>query len=307
MFGRYTMHEQLGEGGYSTVHKCTDHIGIRYAVKKMPKTKNKRARVQQEIEIMKRITSPKVVRFVDAGEDADAYYIVQEWCRGGDVKDYILGGENIYVENTVASVVRGVLRGLIHLHEARIIHRDIKTGNILLGDRSADADVKIGDLGTAIVIPKDARDNTMTVEDLVGTPWFMSPENLRHLYHPNSDVWSLGVLTYQLLCGRMPFNDPISPLNPSLASIWREILYSEPHMKDVRWSQEVSAGARDFVKLCLTKDYMARPSALECLHHPWLKESDCTQRFSGSPLSCKPFTFESAVAMNAKTVPYILD
>lgn len=86
MLGQYTLHEKIGEGGYSSVRKCTDGIGIRYACKILPKDKNKRFRVQQEVYVMKALKkSSKIVRFIEAAEDENAYYIVQEWCRGGSV------------------------------------------------------------------------------------------------------------------------------------------------------------------------------------------------------------------------------
>lgn len=298
MFGQYTLHNKLGEGGYSSVYKCTDAIGVRYACKILPKDKNKRGRVQDEIHIMKMLQhSPKIVRFVDAGEDDTSFYIVQELCRGGAVKEYMSSHEN-YGENTVASIVRGALRGLYHMHELGIIHRDVKAGNIFLGDTSDDADVKLGDLGTAMMAgPNDE----IEVNELVGTAWFMAPENLSYTYHLNSDVWSLGVMTYQLLSGRMPFNDHTNPFQPSLAKIWHGILFEEPKLKGQRWDG-VSDDAKDFVKQCLIKDYKQRPSAKDCLAHPWLTKTDCNDRFKGKMLACQPFKYEDATMMNAKTI-----
>ena len=297
MNGKYILHEELGSGGYSTVYKCTDSIGIRYAIKQLPKNKNKRIRIQQEIHIMKMLKhSPKIVGFRDAGEDEDNYYIVQDLCRGGDVKSYITAYDN-YGENTVASVVRGVLRGLVHMHERGIIHRDIKSGNIMLGDRSEDADVKIGDFGTAIVSNLDV----VEVDDIIGTPWFLAPENLSSKYHTKSDIWSLGVMTYQLLSGNMPFNDFENPFNPSLSKIWNTILFKEPKMSSSKWNS-VSDDAKDFISKCLIKDYTERPSALDLLGHQWLTKSDCHDRFKGIPLLCKPFRYEDITMMNASTI-----
>lgn len=297
MNGKYILHDTIGSGGYSTVYKCTDSIGIRYAIKQLPKSKNKRTRIQQEIHIMKLLKhSPKIVTFRDAGEDDENFYIVQDWCRGGDVKDYISNYEN-YAENTVSSVIRGVLRGLVHMHELGIIHRDIKAGNIMLGDRSEDADVKIGDFGTAIITELEVTE----VDDLIGTPWFLAPENLSSRYVTKSDIWSLGVMTYQLLSGKMPFNDHENPFSPSLTKIWREILTSEPRMTSSRW-KAVSEDAKDFIRKCLTKDYTSRPSALELLNHPWLTRTDCNDRFKGKPLMCSPFKFEDMTMMKAKTI-----
>jgi calcium-dependent protein kinase len=288
---KYILHDCIGSGGYSTVYKCTDAIGVRYAIKQLPKSKNKRIRIQQEISIMKMLKdSPKIVTFRDAGEDEENFYIVQDWCRGGDVKDYMSNYDN-YAENTVASVIRGVLRGLVHMHQYGVIHRDIKAGNIMLGDRSEDADVKIGDF---------------EVDDLVGTPWFMAPENLSSKYHTKSDIWSLGVMTYQLLSGKMPFNDNENPFNPSLSKIWNQILFTSPKMSGSKWTY-VSEDAKDFVHQCLIKDYKERPSAMELLTHPWLTKSDCNDRFKGKPLSCKPFKFEDVTMMKAKTITFTMD
>lgn len=290
MIGRYTLHEKLGEGGYSSVYKCTDHIGIRYACKVMPKDKNKRARVTQEISIMKSLNkSSKVVRFIDACEDSDAFYIVQEWCRGGSVQDYVKNFPK-YGENTVASIVRGVLRGLYHMHEKGIIHADVKASNVFLGDLSEDADVKLGDLGTSII---SRMDQYVVVDNLIGTPWFMAPENLSCKYHKTSDIWSVGVMTYQLLSGYLPFNDEKYPFSPRINMIWKEILHSNPKFQGSHW-KNVSDIAKSFVIQCLHKDYTKRPTAYDCLSHPWLTNSDCSDRFKGTELLCEPFVYDES-------------
>ena len=298
---RYVLHQQIGEGGYSKVYKCTDELGIRYVCKILPKKENTRARVQNEIEMLKRLhPSPKVVRMYDAGENSEAYYIIQEWCRGGNVRDYVTEFD-LYVENTVASIVRGVLRGLVHLHESNVLHCDIKPGNIFLGDKSEDADVKIGDFGTALLFYHKKPDELIPVDTLVGTPWFLAPENLSYTYHETSDIWSLGVMTYQLLTGRMPFNDTEMPFQPRIPVIWKRILMSEPQMTGKRWNS-ISSNAKEFIQMCLVKDYRQRPSARTCLEHPWLTQSDCNDRFKGVPLTCQPFMYESNTMMKAKTL-----
>lgn len=295
MIGKYTLHSKLGDGGYASVYKCTDYIGVRYACKLLPKDKNKRMRVTQEVSIMKMlVNSPKVVRFVDACEDKDAYYIIQEWCRGGSVQDYIRNFPK-YGENTVSSIVRGVLRGLVHMHEKGIIHADIKPSNVMLGDLSADADVKLGDLGTAV--STHGIDDSVVVDNLVGTPWFMAPENLSCKYHTSSDIWSLGVMTYQLLSGKLPFNDKAYPLSPRLNVVWKEVLTAQPSFDASVW-KDIQPLAMDFVATCLNKDYKRRPNAYECLQHPWLTRTDCTDRFKGTPLLCTPFIYDD----NAMTI-----
>lgn len=293
---KYFLHDKLGDGGYSSVHRCTDTVGIRYICKVLPKEKNKRGRVQTEVQILRMLSfSTKVPRIIDALEDDAAFYIIQEWCRGGPVQDYVSVYDK-YSENTVASIVRGVLRGLHHIHEAGVIHRDIKASNILLADKSEDAEVKICDFGSAVLFDFDEVETT----DLNGTPWFMSPESLSHKITPKSDVWSLGVMTYQLLTGRMPFNDWQNPRSPSVALVWRSILNEEPDWSSKYWGK-VSPNAKSFVQACLSKSVKDRPSVLECLAHPWLAGSECTDRFKGTPLLVKPFVYEDASLMNAHT------
>lgn len=294
---RYTLGDRVGEGGYSAVYRCKDEVGNRYICKVLSKEKNKRSRVQTEIEAMKKLMgSVRVPRMVDAMENAENYYIVMEWCRGGAAGTY-LGTKNTYAENTVASTVRGVLRCLHDVHGAGIIHRDVKVGNVLFSDPAEDAVVKLGDFGLAAF---HTGEGTTEINDMVGTPWYMSPEALEKRYGYKSDVWSLGVMTYQLLCGRMPFTDRENPGAPALPKMWYEILYVEPKFKESAW-EGVCEEAIDFVRGCLTKGYDERMGVMECLGHPWLTKTDCEERFTGQALACEPFVYE----MNAMSIPFV--
>jgi len=296
MFGQYTLHNKLGQGGYSTVYKCTDAIGVRYACKQLPKQANKRSRVEQEIKIMQSLDSPKLVRYVDAGEDDDNFYIISELCRGGVVKEYVANYGH-FAENTVASIIRGVLRGLVHMHEKGIIHRDIKSGNVLLADKSEDADVKIADFGTSIY-------EGAKTTGIVGTPWFLSPESLCNACCTKSDVWSVGVMTYQLLSGVLPFNDREYPMNPRLRKLWLAILADDPKFTGTTWV-DIDPDAIDFIKQCLQKEQINRPDAITALRHPWLTRTDCNDRFKGQPLTCHAFGAIGAIGAideNAQTI-----
>ena len=77
--------------------------------------------------------------------------------------------------------------------------------------------------------------DVVEVDDCAGTPLFMAPETLSHKYCCGSDIWSLGVMTYQLLCGRMPFTDRDDPMNPALSKIWFSILHLEPQFNSKAW------------------------------------------------------------------------
>jgi calcium/calmodulin-dependent protein kinase I len=287
---KYDLLNKIGSGGYGSVYKCVDNVGARYACKVIPKSKSKRFRVQKEIENFKfaSMITTKVPKFVDACEDVESFYIVQEMCRGGLVKDYV-EMHGLFSENTVASIVRGVLRSLHHMHYQGIIHGDIKPGNILLADKSDDAEVKITDFGTSQLVSSE--DDSVEMDVIIGTPWFMAPELLNNTMMTRSDIWSVGVLTYQMLSGNMPFNDPKNPLNPNVAAIWYSILYDESKQKIDKLKGLISDDALDFLKICLEKDVEKRPNAKECLAHPWLTKTDCVDRFKGTPLYVTPFIY----------------
>lgn len=98
----------------------------------------------------------------------------------------------------------------------------------------------------------------------------MAPEVLNSETYPVSDVWSAGVMCYQLLCGYLPFDDRNNPSSPSLSLVWRSILTDEPSFSGSSW-KNVTKEAVDFVKLLLEKDHAKRPSAKKALGHPWLQ------------------------------------
>lgn len=276
----------IASGGTSKLYKCQDAIGIRGVCKVMPKIDGMRRKFENEAACLRSLSfSPKIVQLYDAVEAESEYVLVMEWCRGGAVRNYI-GGGGIYSANTVASIMRGVLRALVHIHSVGIVHMDVKPFNVLFTDTSDNAEVKLADFGSAV--RSDGNHDTGTV---AGTPWYMSPESLRSEITSKTDVWSAGVMTYQLLTGRMPFDD-IGEGTPRVSHIWRKIILEEPTWTGPRW-ESISTEARDFVRLCLAKDASARPTAMECLAHPWLEKTGCDDRFTGTPLvmpnDCKAY------------------
>lgn len=300
----YTLQEKIGAGGYSNVYKCVDHVGVRYVAKVLPMKGNKRYRVQKEVDILKRLLdTTRVARIIDACEDQENYYIIQEWCKGGDIKSYV-GLYDVYGENTVASIVRGALRGLHHIHARGVIHRDIKAGNVLFADRTEDSEIKLVDFGAAVVTHQGKNALIECDEkELVCTPWFVAPEVLGHKACYGSDIWSVGVLAYLLLSGRLPFNDKENPFDPRITSVFRSIFMDEPRFTGSAW-KHISDDAKDFIKICLEKDHEKRwQKAEEALGHKWLRSSDCQDRFTGDPLlKCKPFEYEDLTGMAARSL-----
>ncbi|KAL6761439.1 kinase-like domain-containing protein [Haematococcus lacustris] len=146
--------------------------------------------------------------------------------------------------------MRAVLRTLAQCHHHRILHRDVKPGNFMLLGEAEDTPVKAIDFGLACFF--DPKALPLRHLGLEGTPHFMAPENLSSEVWPASDVWAAGVMTYQLLSGRMPFDDWKNPRNPALSQLWKSILTEEPKFSGQAWA-EVSEGAKDFIRKLLTR------------------------------------------------------
>lgn len=271
MFKQYTVQRKLGVGGYGSVYLCKDEVGARYAVKRLPKSKNIPERVYREIDVLKMMrNSPSIVRYVDDGEDDSNFYIVQEWCPGGCLYEKMLGGRE-YTEKELSNIVRSTLQALYHLHKKNVIHGDVKASNVFIHsaletkETGLDLEIKLGDFGNSWILGKDK--DVCQVAYLIGTPEFMAPENLRHTYHRSSDIWGLGVMVYAMLSDTYPF----SSQNPPPSVIYKNIFETEPKFRERIWLS-VSEEAKDFIKLCLHKDYEKRPLTTQCLEHPWLKQ-----------------------------------
>lgn len=265
MYGRYTLQYKIGKGGYSTVYKCVDDVGLQYACKVLPKVRNKKHKVMNEVNIMKHLQKcPTTIKIIDHNENELSYYIIQEYSNKGNLFN-ILEEHKTSDEKKIQEIIYKLLLALHDLHNNDVIHGDIKSDNIFIFDNVDGYQLKLGDFGNSIITSKDK----VEVLELSGTPHYMAPENLRSIYCKTSDVWSLGVMTYNIICGNFPFDDKPNPYKPSLPIVWKSIISDEPVFKEKQWLF-VSDCCKDFIKQCLIKDYTYRPSIEECLIHKWI-------------------------------------
>jgi serine/threonine protein kinase len=201
--GRYELGSLLGHGGMGTVRDATDRrLGRPVAVKilraDLAEQAAARRRFETEAHAAARLTHPNVVMVFDSGEDGGIPFLVMERLPGRTLADELAAGP-LSLER-VDEVARGVLAALAAAHAAGIIHRDIKPGNVLLTD---DGNVKVSDFGIAKTV--DDVDQTQTAE-LVATPGYLAPERLAgEPASTRSDLYSVGVLLYEALSGRRPF------------------------------------------------------------------------------------------------------
>lgn len=216
--GDYIMETLIGSGAYGAVYKGTSSKspGEEFAIKMVPK-KNMSAKVfaylEREVEILQLFNHEHVVKLKDIKATDNHYYLIFEFCNGGDLANYrkLKGGR---VDHTmVRYLLRQITSGLDALYTKKAIHRDIKLSNILLSypDLASKTNdqpiVKIGDFGFARLTSQEGEPEDHSAEDsqimsIVGTPLHMAPELFnKQPYSFKADIWSLGTIVYELLCG----------------------------------------------------------------------------------------------------------
>ncbi|KAJ8771006.1 hypothetical protein K2173_023331 [Erythroxylum novogranatense] len=264
---RYTMGKLLGHGQFGYTYVATSKAnGDRCAVKRIEKNKMVQPiaveDVKREVKILKELAGHEnVVHFYNAFEDDSYVYIVMELCEGGELLDRILAKKDSrYTEKDAAVVVRQMLKVAAECHLHGLVHRDMKPENFLFKSTKEDSPLKATDFGLSDFIKPGKK-----FHDIVGSAYYVAPEVLRRKSGPESDVWSIGVITYILLCGRRPFWDKTED------GIFKEVLRNKPDFRRKPWPT-ISNSAKDFVKKLLVKDPRARLTAAQALSHPWVRE-----------------------------------
>ncbi|KAI8565119.1 hypothetical protein RHMOL_Rhmol03G0236000 [Rhododendron molle] len=220
--------------------------------------------VRREVTILKALSGHKnLVKFYDAFEDANNVYVVMELCEGGELLDRILSRGGRYTEEDAKTIVAQILSVVAYCHLQGVVHRDLKPENFLFTTKSEDAPMKVIDFGLSDFIRPDQRLN-----DIVGSAYYVAPEVLHRSYSVEADMWSVGVITYILLCGSRPF------WARTESGIFRSVLRADPNFDDAPWPG-VSAEAKDFVRRLLNKDHRKRMTAAQALTHPWLQVENC--------------------------------
>ncbi|XP_029117123.1 CDPK-related kinase 3 isoform X2 [Elaeis guineensis] len=266
---KYELGKEVGRGHFG--HTCLatakkgEHKGQLVAVKIISKAKMTTAisieDVRREVKILKALSGHKhLVKFYDACEDALNVYIIMELCEGGELLDRILSRGGKYTEEDAKAIVVQILNVVAFSHLQGVVHRDLKPENFLFTSRAENATMKLIDFGLSDFIRPDERLN-----DIVGSAYYVAPEVLHRSYSVEADMWSIGVITYILLCGSRPF------WARTESGIFRSVLRADPNFDDSPWPA-VSPEAKDFVKRLLNKDYRKRMTAAQALTHPWLQD-----------------------------------
>eukprot|EP00928_Gymnodinium_smaydae_P082135 TRINITY_DN6553_c2_g5_i1.p1 TRINITY_DN6553_c2_g5~~TRINITY_DN6553_c2_g5_i1.p1 ORF type:complete len:942 (-),score=160.65 TRINITY_DN6553_c2_g5_i1:204-2996(-) len=289
---KYSRGRFLGKGGFAKCYEVLDtHTGESFAAKIVSKASVSRprahAKLRSEIAIHRSLDNCKVVKFYDYFEDSENVYIILELCPGQTLNEFMKRRPNkCLTEPEAMFYVYELIVALKYLHQHRVIHRDLKLGNLFLDKEGC---LKVGDFGLAAQLESDGEKK----RTICGTPNYIAPEILegRHGHSYEVDIWSLGVILYTMVFGRPPFETTDVKLT------YRRIRYNQYTFPDnVRCSTHV----KDLVCSILRTDPLARPSLDQILASPWLQSYD-SRLPPPMPASIAASASSFAVPVNAAT------
>lgn len=275
----YRMTRLINKGAFARVVLAKDlHNGMECAIKLIEKSNappTARRYMEREVQIMRLVAHPNIVKCLDIFDSRLRTRIVMEYMGGGMLSEAVnaRGGGGLQ-ESEARDAIRGILRGVDYLHRNGIVHRDLKPDNCLLPRADYPFhDVRLSDFGLSNFVPSGAPYNGRLASDdavltsAVGSPGFVAPELFESSYGTAVDMWSVGVIAYNVLTGEMPFRGRTD----------HEVMRAA-RRGDVNFTSDYSRAmprsARSLVIGLLTVDVDKRLTAAQALRHPWISAQE---------------------------------
>ena len=274
-YDKYIRGKKIGSGTYGVVYEAKNIIfNNKIAMKIIKKLDSMDIiLINNEIDILKKLSHPNIVRIYEFYESKNNFYLINEYCDGGELFYYI--NKNALNEQQLSVLFYQVFSGLCYLHENNILHRDMKPENILISKKETDLLtneeyfwIKIIDFGTAKIFQHDKNEKS-----IVGSVYYLAPEVLNKNYNEKCDTWSVGVIIYMFLTGSAPFD---GKSNEEIINSIKTKIYDENDEKIKEYSPEI----KNLIKGLLEKDINKRLSAKEALNHIWFKKFNGKKLFA---------------------------
>ncbi|KAG4101129.1 serine/threonine kinase 3 [Neocallimastix lanati (nom. inval.)] len=256
----FNIMEKIGEGSYGSVYKAIHKRTSEIVSIKVVPIEDDYNDIIKEINFMKSIICPQVVRFYGSFVKEDSeLWIVMEYCAAGSVSDIMHVRKKTLTEEQIAIVIKSTLQGLAYMHSHMKIHRDIKAGNILLNSRG---EAKLADFG----VSGQLSNSTAKRNTVIGTPYWMAPEVIQESgYGVSADIWSLGITCIEMAQGYPPYNN----IHPMRAIF---VIPSRPP-PTLEQKEKFSDEFNEFIALCLVKKPEERMTATQLLETPFIKHA----------------------------------
>ncbi|XP_067096102.1 calcium/calmodulin-dependent protein kinase IGb [Osmerus mordax] len=250
--------EELGSGAFSEVFMVKEKkTGKMFAMKCVKKKMKRDLNLENEIAVLRKIKHENVIGLEDFYESRSHYYLLMQLVSGGELFDRILD-RGMYSEQDASRVIKQVLEAVSFLHQNGVVHRDLKPENLLYYSQDEDSKIMISDFGLSKMVDNDI------MSTACGTPGYVAPEVLAQKpYSKAVDCWSIGVITYILLCGYPPFYEETE------TRLFSKIMKAQYEFDSPFWD-EISESAKDFIRNMMQKNSSMRYTAEQALRHPWI-------------------------------------
>ena len=293
---KYKILKFLGEGSYGEVFLAENiYTKKQVAIKKIIKNFDDfltDKEIMEEIEILKSLEHPNIVKIYEFYNTHNFYYIIMEYCNGGELLKII---NNQYSETEIAIIFKQILSCLVYLHSCNIIHRDLKLENFLISDTEISNndeklfEIKLIDFGTAKIFDPNKKNNT-----IVGSSLYIAPEVLDKKYGKECDLWSAGVILYIFIVGHAPFE------GKNDKKIMEKVKNGKYKISEKRWINS-SKEVRDLITKLLVVDPKNRLNAIQAINHPWFNKININILYENIPKNDIIYYIKNLLSYKIKT------